>query len=178
MRYIRYPLLVLLNTILIVIYLLFEFIFMIFGCATLVNNKQFYNDDGHLFGYIIYNVITAPFLFYTILKGIYLLWCKDGLKYNLLTVVTSIFRFISFIWGCIILSNMIKQNTINNYKDNLNELFYGYINYFTLSGCILLFGVINFITKWVKDCKKNNQDLQYKLLTKEEQEDHSVEIVL
>ena len=180
MRYIRYPLLVLLNTILIIIYLLLELIFMIYGTSTLVESRKSYNDSEHLFIYILYNVITAPFIKYQILKGLYQLWCKVGLKYNILTVIITIFRFITFIWGSIILSKFTNQNLINNYQENYKDLFYGYINYYVLSGIILLFGIINFIIKWINDCKnsKINQNNQYKLLSKEEQQEHNIEIIL
>ena len=179
MRYIRYPILVLLNTILIIIYLFFELLFMIFGSSTLVDSRSLYNDPEHLYGYIIYNVITAPIIKYQILKSLYQLWCKDGLKHNFLTGIVTIFRFITFIWGSIILSKLTKNNLIETYKENYLDLFYGWINYYTLSGSILLIGIINFIIRWINDCKKKDfQDNQYRLLSKDEQQDHKIEIVL
>lgn len=178
MRYIRYPLLVLLNTILIIIYLFFELIFMVFGSATVVDSRQSYNDPIHIYGYIIYNVVTAPFIKYQILKGLYQLWCKDGLKHNMLTVLISVFRFTTFIWGSFILSKLNKENEITNYQEKYKDLFYGFINYYVLSGSILIIGVINFIIRWVNNCKKYKiTENQYNLLTNDK-EDHKIEVVL
>jgi hypothetical protein len=179
MRYIRYPLLVLLNTILSVIYLVFELIFMVFGSATLVSNRQSYNDPIHIYGYIIYNVVTAPFIKYQILKGLYQLWCKDGLKHNILTVLISIFRLTTFIWGSFILSKLNKEDMITTYQQKYKDLFYGFINYYVLSGSILLIGVINFIIRWVNDYKKNKiNENQYNLLSNDNKEDHKIEVIL
>jgi len=176
----RYPLLILLNTILLLIYLICEFIFMIFGSSTLVNNSQSYNFPERLYFYILYGVISSPLIIVGLIRGLYKMWCKDGLNTNFLTISISIFRFVSFIWGTISLVRIYKNNLINDYKQEYSDVFGGFINYYVISCFIIFLGIVNFIIKWAKDYKKNKvRDIEYKLISKEDQENNTnVEILL
>ena len=174
-KYVRYPILILINTILIILYLLFELLFMMFGTSTLVNNYKFYDMPEYVYFYIVYGVVTSPIIIYYLVKGIYNLWCNSGLKTNILNIGLSTFRFISFVWGTYLIAKLSNNGEINNYKNNSNDLYKGLLNYYVLS-CILTFlGIINFLINWYRDCKsdKISQDMkgnkEYQLLSMEEQ---------
>lgn len=169
-KYIRYPILILINTVLIILYLLFELLFMMFGSSTLVNNYKSYNSSEYVYFYIVYGVLTSPIILYYLIKGLYNLWCKTGLKTNILNIGPTIFRFISFIWGTILL---IKLE--NNNEMNYNDLFKGLLNYYVLSCILLLLGIFNFILNWYNDCKNNkntNENInnkEYQMLSLDEE---------